>query len=198
MMTEFADAVREQAEKAVSGIHTAVPGKIVSFDPAKMLATVQPEMSLLKKDGSKLAYPQITGVPVVFPQSAGQGATVAYPVKEGDGCLLIFAEQSIESWLIGLESDTNLAFDLSNAIAIPGLFNQPNAIMKEACEKDAVIIARGGRKITITGSKIIIDGDVEVHGKMTLTGDVVAAGISLDNHTHGGVEPGSGNTSGPQ
>ncbi len=198
MIPELVDALTNNGKKMLSGVHTAVPGKIVSFDAQKGLAVVLPEMALKKKDGSKLSYPQITGVPVVFPQSAGQQAAVVFPVKEGDGCLLVFAEKSIEPWLNGGESDTELDFDLSNAIAIPGLFNLSSEYIKEACQKDAVIIARQNRKITITSEKIIIDGDVQVNGKMTLTGDVIAAGISLDHHTHSGVEPGSGSTGQPK
>lgn len=42
------------------------------------------------------------------------------------------------------------------------------------------------------GASAIIDGNIE------LTGDVVAGGISLRGHTHGGVQPGGGNTGAPK
>ncbi len=53
--------------------------------------------------------------------------------------------------------------------------------------------------ITGTGGLAISGGSgASVDGSLTTTGDVVAAGISLDTHTHIGVQPGSGNTGGPQ
>lgn len=45
--------------------------------------------------------------------------------------------------------------------------------------------------INLAGGKMIVDGDIEV------TGDVVASGISLVKHTHGGVVPGNADTGEP-
>jgi phage baseplate assembly protein V len=57
-------------------------------------------------------------------------------------------------------------------------------------------ITVGGKSIEVTPSKILINGDVEVTGKINTTGDVVAGSISLQTHTHthGG---GQGSTSTP-
>lgn len=53
--------------------------------------------------------------------------------------------------------------------------------------------------ITGTGGMTISGGDgASVDGSLTTTGDVTAGNISLQNHTHTGVQPGSGNTGQPQ
>ncbi len=53
--------------------------------------------------------------------------------------------------------------------------------------------------ITGTGGMAISGGNgATVDGSLTTTGDVKAAGISLDNHTHSGVQTGSGSTGKPQ
>ncbi|MBP2655896.1 MAG: phage baseplate assembly protein [Firmicutes bacterium] len=53
--------------------------------------------------------------------------------------------------------------------------------------------------VTITAaSGVAISGDVTVTGSITASGDVSAGGISLESHTHGGVESGGSSTSGPQ
>ena len=58
----------------------------------------------------------------------------------------------------------------------------------------AAIEALGG--VTIKGP-VRIEGPVEVEGKLTASDDVEAAGISLKNHTHPGVQAGSAKTAKP-
>lgn len=61
----------------------------------------------------------------------------------------------------------------------------------------------GGATLELTGSKMTwnrdveIVGNVEVTGGITTTDDVVADGVSLITHIHGGVDPGGGTTSAP-
>lgn len=45
--------------------------------------------------------------------------------------------------------------------------------------------------IDLAGGRMVLNGDLEV------TGDVIASGISLVHHTHGGVVPGGSNTGEP-
>lgn len=62
------------------------------------------------------------------------------------------------------------------------------------------INAPGGVEITgpveITGA-VEITGDITLTGKLTASDDVIASGKSLKNHTHGGVQGGSSQTSPP-
>ena len=48
------------------------------------------------------------------------------------------------------------------------------------------------------GAVATINADMRVNGSIASTGDQVAGGISQVNHTHTGVQPGSGNTGRPQ
>ncbi len=56
----------------------------------------------------------------------------------------------------------------------------------------------------IINGNLIINGNFTVNGESNSTGnfittqDVIASGISLNSHTHGGVQTGGGNTGGPQ
>lgn len=45
--------------------------------------------------------------------------------------------------------------------------------------------------MNLGGGKIVVNGDIEV------TGDVIASGVSLVHHTHGGVVPGAADTGEP-
>lgn len=199
-MQEFVQQTKNLMGNMVDQVHTALPGTIVSFDPGKCQANVLPAGKFKKPDGKMIDFPQISGVPVVFVQGAGQTATIAYPVKAGDGCLLIIAEQSLDSWLYGSESKTELKFDLTNGIAIPGLFVSPNSVVQEACSQDAIIIDKSGARITVSQGNIAIRGDVTLEGNLNITGKVNASqgvtggAISLQNHIHGGVMTGGGKT----
>lgn len=51
--------------------------------------------------------------------------------------------------------------------------------------------------IDLGGATLSIIGDMTVDGTITVTGDVIASGISLVTHTHGGVVPGGGSTGEP-
>ncbi len=155
MNSELVNRIVETAHKAAGDIHTAVPATIVSYDPAKGQATVKPVMKFTTKGGKIMDYPQISGVPVLFQQHMGQKATIGFPVKPGDGCLLVISEQSLDYWMYGQETGTNLKFDLTNAVAIPGLFAQANSVVADACNQDAVIIDVEGTRITVKSDGLI-------------------------------------------
>ena len=155
MNSELVHRITETAQKAAERIHTAIPATIVSYDPAKGQATVKPTMKFTTQGGNIIDYPQVSGVPVVYQQHMGQKATIGFPVKPGDGCLLVVSEQSLDYWMYGQDTGTNLKFDLTNAIAIPGLFSKANAVVKEACEQDAIIVDVSGTRLTVKSDGLI-------------------------------------------
>ena len=164
MLGEVTQQISDTIKAKLEGVHTAVPGTIVSLDTEKCTATVKPAMLFKKPDGTKISYPEISGVPVVIPQSAGQKVTIAYPIKPGDGCLIIAAEQSIDLWRYEQETSTDLRFDLTNSICIPGLFNKPNAALARACKTGALVIEAENIQIT---------GNVTINGDLTTSGGIV-------------------------
>ncbi len=209
MLQEFTEQIGRTIEEFLSGIHTAVPGEIKHFNPATCTASVLPKGQFKTPDGRVFDYPVVNEVPVIFLQG-GQDVTIAYPIKAGDGCLLIICEQALDYWKYGGDTKADLKHDLTNAVALPGLFNRPNATVKEAIENDSIIIKKGDSQITLSQSGIAIRGDLMVDGNIlstkeitgtqgfsTQSGDVTAGSISLKSHTHTSSNPGS-QTSGPQ
>lgn len=175
MIQEFVDEINKVIKRNINGIHTALPGKIVSFDADKGLATVLPLIKYIKDDGASIDYPQISGVPVLFPQSCNQNVSITFPIKENDGCLIVVAEQSIDTWMYGQETSTNLMFDLTNSICIPGLYAKANNAAKIACEENAVIVNVKETMIKVTDSKIELDAkDVVVTGNLEVKGSVIS------------------------
>lgn len=231
MMQKFVQQLKNAVQESIDGVHTCIPGEIVSFDAAKCTAIVKPTGKFKRPDGQKVDYPQIAQVPVHFQQSSSQESSICFPVKPGDGCLLIFSEQALDAWRSGGEDFPDLKHDLTNAIAIMGVCRQPNALMQEAQSKDAVIIRQkdsramlsndevlvkrndtqfmqmkgeeitlknAGTTLTITGSGADLIGNLTVSGKIVAQGDVIGAGISLQNHVHTSVAAGTGLSGKPQ
>lgn len=96
-------------------------------------------------------------------------------------CLLIISEQELDAWIGGGESENDIRFDLTSAIAIPGLSNKGNAALREACSKKSLILQNGSTKVSVNKD------NVEIAGNLIVSGDVKAGNISLKNHTHAGV-----------
>lgn len=61
----------------------------------------------------------------------------------------------------------------------------------------ATLPAGGKAQLTAPGGVSIL-GDVDITGLVTVSDDVIAAGISLVNHLHGGVQGGPSKTGAPQ
>lgn len=89
-------------------------------------------------------------------------------------------------------SDGLIAFiggDRSNAvvICIAGREGRVTGL----AEGDVAIYNQGGAVIKLVG------GNIQITGNVTVDGDVIANGISLTNHTHGGVQAGGAVTGKP-
>lgn len=141
MIQELVQQILDISREVVNDIHTAIPGTIVSFSPGSGVASVKPSGSFHTTDGRQLSYPTVSGVPVYFPQGNGQKAVIAYPVKPGDSCLLIVCECDTQNWLsAGKEADSNMKFDITNSMCIPGMFNKGSEATQKAYDDDAIVV----------------------------------------------------------
>jgi len=118
---------------AQSGIWTALPGIVQSFDPVAMTCTVQPSISLQARsdDGtmSPINLPVLLDCPVVFP--TGGGCTLTFPIKPGDECLVVFSSRCIDSWwqLGGVQGQYRLRMhDLSDGFVMVGPRSKPRVL----------------------------------------------------------------------
>ena len=204
MMQEVVQQVKATIQEFIDGVHTAIPGVITAFDPAKCEASVNLTGQYNKPDGTKLPYPAAAHVPVVFPQVSNQEITIAFPIKPRDGCLVIIAEQALEAWRAGGESNLDLKHDLTNAIVIPGLFRTPNAVMQEAVSEDAIMLVNQGTKVKIKGQEIHIETPkieiqtekIHITGEVEIDKELTVKGIPFTPHVHKDVSKG-GDKSGP-
>lgn len=190
MLQEFSQEVEETARSIVNEIHTALPGEIISFDAESGMAVVQPVGDYVTSDGTQLAYPSIIEVPVMFPYCQSVGVGMAFPVGKGDSCLIVISEVELDKWRSGAESEASLRFDLTSAIALPGLLRGSNNLITKAVQKnavvlgtsetevviskDAVTVAVKGSTLTVSDSGIAIKGDLNVTGNISYTGSLTS------------------------
>lgn len=170
MLQEFVEQVEKAARSVMEEMHTAIPGKITAFNPETGQATVKPYGTFTTGAGKKMAYPAVTGVPVIIPQCPSMNVQIAFPIMTGMDCLIIVSEQELDAWLGGGESENDMRFDLTNAIALPGLSNKGSAALQEACNTGNVIVSNGGTKLSVSKSGIEITGNLSVKGNISCTG----------------------------
>jgi hypothetical protein len=161
MKQRFSDVVKKIIESYLLKVHTCIPGKIESYEPATKKATVKPLIKF-KVNNETLSYPVIDNVPVVF--QGTQNAIITFPISPGDGCLIIFSEQSMENYLssVGNEVDPgdDRRYSINDAICIPGLFpfGDPG---KVSDNNDNLIIEIDNANIRVNGQNIELNGNTK-------------------------------------
>ncbi len=179
-MADFTETVRNIVNSRLSTVYTALPAVVESFKNGK--ATVKPAVSIAGSD----KLPVLGDVPVMFPSSKTAG--IVFEVSKGDPVLLVFATSSLDEWLQSNGTDTDTddprRFDLTDAIAIPGLFPFGNA--PELSATDGCVMNYEDTTITIKKS-----GDIVLGGK-SAKALVTDTFVDLFNtHTHPTTSPGS-------
>ncbi len=170
MKNSLSDAVNQAIDNRLSAVHTALPGNVEKYDAATQLADIQPLIMRRYPDDSVESLPVVTNVPVIFP-AGGAGGMLSFPIVQGDPVLLIFCEKSLDVWLSkggNVDPLDRRKFDLSDGIAIPGLFSINNAGI---ADPDSVVLqdASGSKiKLNPDSSIELISGNGE---KFTLVGD---------------------------
>jgi hypothetical protein len=199
---------------ALAEMNICLPGVIIAYDGTT--ATVQSALPKQLANGEILAAPQIVRVPVCWPIADGGRALVTVPLKPGDPVKLNFSQRSLENWLSGSDQapDDPRQFDLTDCFASPvmrpGMSADPDNVTVQYGAGTLKIAPSGD--MTITAPSLTINAPTTVNGLLTytegmigsggehtasITGDVIANGVSLISHTHNGVQPGSGNSGGP-
>lgn len=172
MYNDFVTQLKGLVKEQINNIHTALPGEIISVNTSTGLAKVKPKAQMRFTGGKVLDYPIISDVPLVFPFSPNSDAAIAFPVKAGDQCLIIFSEQSTEYWLGTGNLNSELKHGLSGAIAIPGLMKTVSEDFAEAVDNDCIIIRNKQSSITLSHASIALRGDVTVEGNIFINGEI--------------------------
>lgn len=191
---EFKDAIKEWIRKGGENIHVSMIGKIESYNPQTNRASITPVGTMTCPDWQELPYPTIHNVPIQYPCGNGGKSGCTFPIKQGDTCIIIFADHQIENFLSGEKSDDMRNHSMNDAYAIPTLFSDSVPTLKS--NPNDVCMFNNGSLVVLNSSSMTInlaDGtNVSIGG-----GDLVVNGISVVHHVHPGITRGGSSTDEP-
>lgn len=194
----FYDAVNKQINKALVAVRLPFRARLTKLQTKTPLQLVQ---------GEGLSQEQLQSVELL----QQFGFTSGVPT-DSQLIVLPIGGKTVHSVIIATE---NTAFRVHVEHGETAIYNQWGAkvvlkkekIVEIDCEQLQIKATKGitmqTEAFSLTASeakmktKLYVEGDVIVSGKLQSDGDQVAAGISLSQHTHGGVESGGSNTQPP-
>jgi len=125
----LAGVIRQGITNYMKDVHTALPGKIVSFNSTNQTASIQLLIKRIFKGDNQVELPKLINVPVWIPRAGG--FSITFPVKADDECLVLFSERSLDTWFKFGDSQVPSDFrmhSLSDAICLVGMSSEPNVI----------------------------------------------------------------------
>ena len=185
-------------------LNTCYPATIISFDPAKQVATcklaIESYYTGIDYSYKKLDAVDLVDVPVQFPQ--GGGWDITFPVKPNDPCLVMFSQRGYDHWLYegkletGIDEDGNPAsehyrcFSPRDAICILGIRPIPNAIPQFQSEDMDIRNEARTQRITLKAN-----GDIEVATTANVIVNASTATVTASSTTINGDVAINGNVS---
>lgn len=167
----LAQLLRDAISVRLAGIHTAMPGRVESFDAAKQRVNVQIVLSdklVTANDVETSQFPVISDVPLAFFRIGG--FFLSAPVNVGDKVWLQFGERSLDRLLaLGYNSDVDPAtgakttndpnlrrFSLDDAVAIPA----DVVTTIQDFSSSALVMGKdgGGPQVAVDGSFAFVGG----------------------------------------
>lgn len=194
------EAIRAAIDGYIGELWTALPGNIISYNPADLTCVAQPNINayVRKQDGTFFwaGLPPIVDCPVVFPN--GGPFVITFPIQPNDECLIIFQSRCIDGWWQngGQQNQPEIRFhDYADAIVIVGPFSQAGLVdnvdpdnlqirnidgltyIELDPDGSVNIVSKGGATIEINGTSGAIEinapGGLTVNGNLVVNGTVV-------------------------
>ena len=127
-ITSLERVIQTAIDTALKELHTCLPAEVVSVNSSEQLIDAQ--ITIKRKLGEELVnLPLLKNVPIRYYKSSN--FSITFPIEVGDIVLIIFAERSIDSWLVngGMQNPFDVRkHSLSDAFAFPMLYPQTDLI----------------------------------------------------------------------
>ncbi len=189
----------------MSGVWTALPGIIQSYDAAEETVEVEVaiKMQFQQPNGSWewVSIKPLVDCPVLFP--SGGGFTLTFPIAPGDECLVMFSSRCIDAWWqsggVQIQADIRM-HDLSDGFAFVGPRSQPRVLSPAGSTTGvelrndartayvridnaanvqvmtpADLTATAGGTASVTAPTINLTGNVNITGNLVISGTVTNA-----------------------
>lgn len=149
---------REILDARAAEIHTALPAKVLTYDAAKQIASVQPMVQDVFYDTAgnlKTRSFPVLSVPVAFIR--GGGYFVSVPLAAGDTGMLVFSELPIDRWRSsGQESHPVNArrHGVGNAVFYPGVRPRAQALNEDGVDDHLVLGKEGGAQVHVKADQV--------------------------------------------
>lgn len=180
-------AMIELIRRVLLEVNTAIPGEVISYNPAIQTITAKPCIrgTTITNAGSPVYVdlPQIIEVPVFFPFSTESRFSLTYPIMPKDQCLLVFSQRSFDNWLKNgsvqnpSEAMKPRSHQYPDAIAFVGLIPNPKAI--QSFQMNGIEIRNGNRNSLVK----VMDEEIRIHEGCA---DVV---VKADGSTEVSIRP---------
>ena len=188
--TPTLDQVITRAIKAWTGERAQVfVAQVTSYDRTTQRAEVQPVNRAYYGDEETGEYRDWSGilfdVPVVMP-SFGQWVITADLVA-GDYVLCIVSTRSIDEWKVnggtGIDAQDERLCMLDDAVAIPGLWPNADALSSDVARADELVLSRrdGSTQLRITDGEVIVTAASVKLGSPSAS-DFVALSSKVDTY----------------
>jgi cytoskeletal protein CcmA (bactofilin family) len=194
--------------KMMQGIDDCLPAQVIAFDRAANRATVQPMVKVLATNGETLSRAQIASVPVF--QIGGGGYMLNFNLKPGDLGWIKASDRDTSLYLQGCTEqhpNTNRIHSFSDGLFFPQIMTG-FAISPEDAENavwqsldGTVRVALWPDRVKITAPRSVVESptveiiattsvditspQTTVHGKLTVTDDVL---MNKKLHVQGDVQ----------
>lgn len=150
------EVIADAIESRLLELHTAIPGKVISYDATTQTAEVAPVVQRAEPavNGSSTLtpLPSIPNVPVQWPR--GGGYAIHFPLAPGDHVLLVFSEAAIGHWRASgeLAPPGDLRrHSLGYPVAIPGIAPESGPLT-DAPADEGVLTVPDGKVLRVGGA----------------------------------------------
>lgn len=222
---QMSGRMKQALRNFLMGVDDMLPARVVAYNDQTNRADVQPLVMMGTTDGLKVPRQPVRGIPTL--RLGGGGFFLRFPLRPGDfgwikandrDISLILQSQGGEDW-----PNTERLHSFSDAVFIPDTVrdwaideaDSAAVVLQSTDGTTKISIADGtvtiaAPTVAIQAEALTIDADVTITGAvdstggLVLSGDVEITGALTNNgvnvgstHTHGGVEPGSGQSGPP-
>jgi len=184
---------KEALRQSACDLRVAIPGIIQAFDPVEQVAVVQiavrEKVAYPGKPAQNVAIEPLHDVPVVMPHGGLFALTM--PLVNGDECLLVFCDMTIDNWWKNGGVQNQYAFesprhDLSDVVCIPGPWSQKKRLDNYSADTAQLRTLDSTSMVEVGDAGVLVQGpnsSITVDGAVSGVAVISNAGIKLDTYT---------------